>query len=122
MPLSGSHVPRPAALLATPLPLAVALLVALPLLGLAWTAVAGLATGGLAGLSDLALGDYAGTSAWLAMLVWVGTVSLGTLTGWITASFEFPGRRALSWLLVLPLAVPAYVIACCSSRAPCRQG
>jgi iron(III) transport system permease protein len=111
MPLSGSHVPRPAALLATPLPLAVALLVALPLLGLAWTAVAGLATGGLAGLSDLALGDYAGTSARLAMLVWVGTVSLGTLTGWITASFEFPGRRALSWLLVLPLAVPAYVIA-----------
>jgi iron(III) transport system permease protein len=93
------------------LPLAVALVVAVPLLGLAWTAIAGLATGGLAGLSDLALGNYAGTSAHLALLVWAGTVILGTLTGWITASFDFPGRRALSWLLVLPLAMPAYVIA-----------
>jgi iron(III) transport system permease protein len=104
-------VPRPAILLTTLLPLFIALLVSLPLLGLAWTAIEGLTTGGLASLSDLALGDYAGTSARLALLVWVGTVGLGTLTGWITASFAFPGRGTLSWLLVLPLAMPAYVIA-----------
>ena len=61
--------PRPTAVVATLLPLAVAFVVAVPLLGLAWTAIAGLATGGLDGLPDLALGDYAGTSARLALLV-----------------------------------------------------
>ena len=36
---------------------------------------------------------------------------LGVPTAWLVAATEFPGRRALSWLLVLPLAAPAYVIA-----------
>jgi len=36
---------------------------------------------------------------------------LGTGLAWLTACCEFPGRRWLDWALVLPLAMPAYVVA-----------
>jgi len=36
---------------------------------------------------------------------------LGTTLAWLTAMCEFPGRRWLEWALVLPLAIPAYVLA-----------
>ncbi|MBU2075831.1 MAG: iron ABC transporter permease [Actinobacteria bacterium] len=37
-------------------------------------------------------------------------VALGTGLAWLVSVHEFPGRRVLSWLLVLPLAVPAYIL------------
>jgi iron(III) transport system permease protein len=37
--------------------------------------------------------------------------SLGTSLAWLTAMCEFPGRRWLEWALLLPLAIPAYVLA-----------
>ncbi|MEP3765257.1 MAG: ABC transporter permease subunit, partial [Marinomonas sp.] len=37
--------------------------------------------------------------------------SMGVITAWAVASCEFPGRKLLSWLLILPLATPAYIIA-----------
>lgn len=40
----------------------------------------------------------------------VGTLVLGAGLAWLTAAYEFPGRRLLAWLLVLPLAMPAYVL------------
>lgn len=40
-----------------------------------------------------------------------GTTVLGAGLAWLVATYRFPGRRVLSWLLVLPLAVPAYVLA-----------
>lgn len=36
---------------------------------------------------------------------------LGTSLAWLTAMCEFPGRRWLEWALLLPLAIPAYVLA-----------
>src|SRR6185436_9217899 len=30
--------------------------------------------------------------------------------GWLVTSYEFPGRRLFEWLLILPLALPAYVM------------
>jgi iron(III) transport system permease protein len=36
---------------------------------------------------------------------------LGTSLAWLTAMCEFPGRRFFEWALLLPLAVPAYVLA-----------
>jgi len=36
---------------------------------------------------------------------------LGTALAWLTAMCEFPGRRFFEWALLLPLAVPAYVLA-----------
>lgn len=37
--------------------------------------------------------------------------TLGTLLAWLTAMCEFPGRRFFDWALLLPLAIPAYVLA-----------
>jgi iron(III) transport system permease protein len=42
--------------------------------------------------------------------VGVGTLVLGTALGWLVTSYEFPGRRLFEWALILPLALPAYVI------------
>ncbi len=39
------------------------------------------------------------------------TSIIGVSLAWLTAVCEFPGRRTLSWLLLLPMAVPAYVMA-----------
>jgi len=45
--------------------------------------------------------------------VGVGSVAatLGVSLAWLTATCDFPGRKWLSWALLLPLAVPAYVLA-----------
>lgn len=36
---------------------------------------------------------------------------IGVGTAWLVTQFEFPGRRSLEWLLVLPLALPTYITA-----------
>jgi len=47
----------------------------------------------------------------LALLVAIGVAILGTVCAWLTANHEFPGRAAFEWMLILPLAMPAYVAA-----------
>ncbi len=47
----------------------------------------------------------------LMLMVGVFTAAVGTVTAWIVSALEFPGRRLLSVLLVLPLAAPGYIIA-----------
>ena len=41
----------------------------------------------------------------------VGTLLLGVPLAWLTSMCEFPGRRWLDWALMLPFALPAYVLA-----------
>lgn len=36
---------------------------------------------------------------------------LGTGSAWLVTAYDFPGRRVLSWTLLLPLAVPTYIMA-----------
>ena len=48
---------------------------------------------------------------WLIFGVAVGTLVLGVPLAWLTSSCEFPGRRILDWALMLPFALPAYVLA-----------
>lgn len=38
-------------------------------------------------------------------------ILIGVTTGWLVAAYEFPGRRVFEWALMLPLAMPSYVIA-----------
>lgn len=47
----------------------------------------------------------------LILLAGVGTITtiVGVVTAWLVAGCDFPGRRVLSGLLVLPLAIPAYL-------------
>ena len=47
---------------------------------------------------------------WLVLGVAVGTAILGTGLGWLIATCEFPGRRIFGWALLLPMAMPAYVM------------
>jgi iron(III) transport system permease protein len=47
----------------------------------------------------------------LAAGVAFGVVALGASTGWIAATCDFPGRRLFEWALLLPLAMPAYIVA-----------
>lgn len=50
-------------------------------------------------------------TASLAAGVAVATMILGLSLAWILVRYEFPGRRIWEWALVLPLAMPTYVLA-----------
>lgn len=62
-------------------------------------------------LFDTVLGDYIGNSLGLLFGVSCGVLLLGVPTAWLTSVCDFPGRRLFTWALLLPLAVPAYIIA-----------
>ena len=55
--------------------------------------------------------EYLANTGGLAVGVAIGTLVLGVSTAWLTAMCRFPGRNAFAWLLLLPLAMPAYIIA-----------
>jgi iron(III) transport system permease protein len=65
----------------------------------------------LSGMSRTVLPDYAWTSLRLCLMVGFGAAVLGMATGAAVTLFDFPGRRTFEWLLLLPLAMPAYVVA-----------
>jgi len=52
-----------------------------------------------------------GNTLVLMLGVGVGVTVLGVSLAWLTALCEFPGRRWLDWALMLPFAIPAYVLA-----------
>jgi iron(III) transport system permease protein len=41
------------------------------------------------------------------------TLLIGTGTAWLVTMYRFPGRRYFQWLLLLPMAMPTYIIAYC---------
>ncbi|MGE4251023.1 MAG: ABC transporter permease [Parvibaculaceae bacterium] len=51
------------------------------------------------------------TTFWVMAGVALLTASMGIIPAWLTAYYDFPGRRILAWALVLPLAVPTYLAA-----------
>lgn len=62
-------------------------------------------------LWDTVLWDY--TRNTLVLICGVGIVSclIALPLGWLTAYCDFPGRRQFEWALMLPLAMPTYIIA-----------
>jgi len=62
-------------------------------------------------LSQTVLPEYILNSLWLCLGVGAGVAVVGVATAWLTAMHEFPGRRIFDWAMVLPLAMPAYVMA-----------
>ncbi len=51
------------------------------------------------------------TTTFLLMIgVGIGTAIIGVGTAWLTSMCHFPGRKLLQWLLVLPLAMPIYIV------------
>ena len=65
----------------------------------------------LAEMARTVLPDYAWTSFTLCLAVGAGVALVGTATAAAVTLFDFPGRRTFEWALLLPLAMPAYVVA-----------
>jgi iron(III) transport system permease protein len=55
--------------------------------------------------------NYIANTLGLMFGVAAGTLLIGVSTAWLVTRYEFPGRSMFNWALLLPFAVPAYVIA-----------
>jgi iron(III) transport system permease protein len=62
-------------------------------------------------LADTVLSDYLSNSLILAFGVGLGTLFIGTTLAWVITRYDFSGRGKLQWLVLLPMAMPAYIIA-----------
>ena len=90
------------------LPVAVALLVAGPILAVLASAVT--PTGeAWRHITATTLPEMLRNSLGLALMVGAITASAGALSAWLVTACRFPGRGALEVALLLPLAMPAYV-------------
>ncbi len=89
------------------------LLLAVPVLGVlgSWVALDAASLAVLRHQFDTVLPEYALNSIVLALAVALGVALVGGTTAALVALFEFPLRRVFEWALLLPLAMPAYVLA-----------
>ena len=99
--------------LAQPLLLIIAALIVLPVLAvlasvLQWSTES---TQILVEMASTVLPQYALTSIALCLMVALGVGLLGAATACAVTLFEFKGRKFFEWALLLPLAMPAYVVA-----------
>lgn len=62
-------------------------------------------------LFQTVLSRYVGNTLGLMVGVGVGVTLIGVGTAWLVVMCRFPGRGVFRWALLLPLAVPTYVIA-----------
>ncbi|HEY1103077.1 MAG TPA: iron ABC transporter permease, partial [Burkholderiaceae bacterium] len=94
-----------------------ALLLALPVLAVlaSWAQWTPEAAQILAAMAATVLPQYLGATLVLCGGVAVGVAVVGAGTAVLVTLFEFPGRRTLEWALLLPLAIPAYVVAYAST-------
>ena len=101
--------PDPASIAAKLLHWLLALVLILPVVAIAVTAM-GDSKGILWHLIQTRLGDYIFNT--VVLMAGVGVLSLffGVGTAWIISRYSFPFRPVLEWLLVLPAAVPAYLV------------
>ncbi|NBQ83112.1 MAG: iron ABC transporter permease [Alphaproteobacteria bacterium] len=85
-------------------------LLLMPILALVITAM-GDTEGLMRHLFETVLGRYFFNT--IALMLGVAAVALvfGVSTAWVVSRYDFPLRQALEWMLVLPAAVPAYIIA-----------
>jgi iron(III) transport system permease protein len=62
-------------------------------------------------LATTVLSTYILNSLLLALGVGVGTFVIGVSTAWLVTMCRFPGKRVREWALLLPMAIPAYILA-----------
>ena len=65
----------------------------------------------LAEMGRTVLGGYVATTVLLCVFVAVGVTTVGLATAAAVTLFDFKGRKIFEWALLLPLAMPAYVVA-----------
>ncbi|WP_227095776.1 ABC transporter permease [Aeromonas veronii] len=89
---------------------AIALLLGLPVIALLFSAFS--AEGALfRHLADTVLLDYLANTLGLVVGVVLLSLLFGVPTAWLVAMCQVPGRRALQWALMLPMAMPSYIVA-----------
>lgn len=90
-----------------------ALLLCLPVLTVAasWLRWDATSSQILLAMTQTVLPDYALSSTLLCLMVGAGVAMVGGGAAAAVSLFEFPGRKVFEWALLLPLAVPAYVVA-----------
>ena len=91
--------------------LLIALLTGLPVASVGFNVLLGGTSTTWSHLASTVLPEYVANSLTLCAGVGLGVAVVGVTTAWLTAMHDFPGRRFFEWALVLPLAVPAYVMA-----------
>jgi len=62
-------------------------------------------------LSDTVLTDYIVNSLILLIGVCFFSLQLGVIPAWLVTMYRFPLSRYLEWAMLLPMAMPAYIIA-----------
>src|SRR5690606_22907217 len=88
----------------------IAAAVLLPLLALAWTAAQG-SDGLWSHIAANVLPRATLNTALLLLGVGARVVSIGTGAAWLVTAYDFRGRATMAWALLLPLAVPTYIVA-----------
>jgi len=88
----------------------VALFLLLPVMVMLYQAILGDSELGLHMLRVL-LAEYVSNSLLLLLGVAVGVLMLALPAAWLTSMCRFPGQTWLAWALLLPMAMPAYIIA-----------
>ncbi|AYH44346.1 iron ABC transporter permease [Azoarcus sp. DN11] len=91
--------------------LLISVLIAIPVISVFSNVFAGGTSGTWSHLSATVLPEFLRNTLILCIGVGLGVSSIGVTTAWLTTMTDFPGRRFFQWALVLPLAVPAYVMA-----------
>ena len=90
--------------------LLVALVVAVPILSIPWLALFP-RENIWPHLASTVLPGYVLTTLALMLGVTFGVLTMGVTSAWLVTMCRFPGRRLFEWAMLLPMAVPAYVIA-----------
>lgn len=90
-----------------------ALVISLPILALiaSWLEWNSSSAQVLLEMLQTVLPNYISTSFWLCIGVAIGVSLLGTMTAAAVTLFKFPGQSFFEWALLLPMAIPAYVVA-----------
>lgn len=57
------------------------------------------------------LPGYIRNTLYLVAGVGAGTLFIGTSTAWLVTMYRFPGRGIFAWALLLPMAIPAFILA-----------
>jgi iron(III) transport system permease protein len=89
----------------------IALLLSIPILTVAASLIGGPESDVWGHLAATVLPRYISNTLWLVIGVGLIVPTIGAGTAWLVTMCRFPGRRVFEWALILPLAVPAYVMA-----------
>ena len=88
----------------------IAIIITLPILGIIWIAISPQENIWIH-LATSVLPTYIFNSVVLMLGVGTFVAIIGTGTAWLVAMYEFPGAKIFAWALILPMAMPAYVVA-----------